>query len=84
MLKWAIELYPGVFPADHKFEIIRHNVGLRPSRIGGPRVEAESRNGRLVVHGYGIGGWGYQASMGLAEKVVELLEQGLVAEKAKL
>jgi hypothetical protein len=36
-------------------DIVRHNVGLRPSRHGGPRLEAEvmSEIG-LVVHNYGI------------------------------
>lgn len=35
-------------------DIVRHNVGLRPSRTGGPRVEAENLEGvGLVVHNYG-------------------------------
>jgi len=36
-------------------EILRHNVGLRPSRRGGPRLEAENMHGvGLIVHNYGI------------------------------
>jgi D-amino-acid oxidase len=36
-------------------DIVRHNVGLRPSREGGPRLEAENMNDiGLVVHNYGI------------------------------
>jgi hypothetical protein len=36
-------------------DIIRHNVGLRPSRRGGPRLEAEYiADVGLVVHNYGI------------------------------
>ena len=35
-------------------DIVRHNVGLRPSRIGGPRVEVEDLSGvGLVIHNYG-------------------------------
>ena len=36
-------------------EILRHNVGLRPSRHGGPRLEAENMHGvGLIVHNYGM------------------------------
>jgi len=36
-------------------EILRHNVGLRPSRTGGPRLEAENmRDVGLIVHNYGM------------------------------
>lgn len=48
-------------PEDLK--VIRHGVGLRPSRKGGPRMEVEkSDDGLLVVHNYGASGAGYQAS----------------------
>lgn len=48
-------------PEDLK--VIRHGVGLRPSRVGGPRIETEVRpNGMLVLHNYGASGAGYQAS----------------------
>ena len=36
-------------------DVVRHNVGLRPSRHGGPRLEAEEMTDiGLVVHNYGI------------------------------
>jgi len=36
-------------------DIVKHNVGLRPSRRGGPRLEVEKMEGiGLVVHNYGI------------------------------
>ncbi len=36
-------------------DVVRHNVGLRPSRHGGPRLEAEQMTDiGLVVHNYGI------------------------------
>ncbi|KAH8895259.1 FAD dependent oxidoreductase [Thozetella sp. PMI_491] len=53
-------------------KIIRHGVGLRPSRRGGPRIEAERRAGYLVIHNYGASGAGYQASWGMAEYGVKL------------
>jgi D-amino-acid oxidase len=34
-------------------DIVRHGVGLRPSRHGGARVETEVRDYGLVVHNYG-------------------------------
>ena len=38
-------------------DVVRHNVGLRPSRHGGPRLEAERMTDiGLVVHNYGIKG----------------------------
>ena len=36
--------------------IIRHGVGLRPTRAAGPRVEFEMIQGLPVVHSYGHGG----------------------------
>ena len=60
-------------------DVVRHQVGLRPYRKGGVRVEREKIEGRWVVHNYGHGGWGYQGSYGCAERVVELVEE-IVAE----
>jgi D-amino-acid oxidase len=39
-------------------EVVRHTVGLRPAREGGPRVEEENVDGVWVVHNYGHGGYG--------------------------
>jgi hypothetical protein len=69
-------------------EIVSHNVGLRPSRDGGVRLQVEKRPlgpatlaprfvGRkrdvTVVHAYGPGGTGYQSSIGLAQKCGDLV-----------
>ncbi|EXJ80329.1 hypothetical protein A1O1_08473 [Capronia coronata CBS 617.96] len=43
-------------------QVISHNVGLRPSRKGGARVELEKRGGKLLIHNYGASGAGYQSS----------------------
>lgn len=72
--------------------VLRHNVGLRPAREGGPRLEAEqvrlpvssalsttalrSSTSRVatVIHAYGIGPAGFQASWGMAEDVLGLAQ----------
>lgn len=59
-------------PEDLK--VIQHGVGLRPSRKGGARIERELKGERLVVHNYGAGGAGYQASWGMAKNAVDLLQ----------
>ncbi|KAI9633475.1 D-amino acid oxidase [Dioszegia hungarica] len=63
-------------------DVIRHAVGFRPSRRGGPRLEAEEkRAGRksyTVVHAYGIGPAGYQASWGMAKEVSDIIGQIIV------
>ena len=65
--------------ADGGFEVLRHQVGFRPGRKGGPRVEVEKEKvcSVWVVHSYGHGSGGFQASIGCAERVVELVEQFL-------
>jgi len=62
----AVELCPslttpgnGGIPGKTGIEalsIIRHGVGLRPTRAAGPRVEFEMIQGLPVVHAYGHGG----------------------------
>jgi D-amino-acid oxidase len=58
-------------------DIIRHGVGLRPMRNGGPRIEKDQVEGVPVVHNYGHGGFGYQASFGCASMAVSLVEEVL-------
>lgn len=58
-------------------EVIRHVVGLRPSRKGGVRLEKEILGDMIVVHNYGHGGYGYQVSYACAEDVVELVERNM-------
>ena len=55
--------------------VIRHGVGLRPARHGGPRIELETFSGLELVHCYGHAGAGYQQSYGSAVEVLSLLEQ---------
>jgi len=59
-------------------------AGLRPSRIGGARIEKEVLSrGQTVVHNYGAGGTGYQAGMGMAKSAVDLAMDSLSSLQAK-
>lgn len=64
-------------------DIIRHGVGLRPLRDGGPRVETDLIEGVNVVHNFGHGGGGYQMSYGSAKTAVRLVGD-VLSEKARL
>lgn len=48
-------------------------VGIRPVRDAGVRLQAVAIDGRCVVHNYGHGGAGFTLSWGCAEDVVRLV-----------
>lgn len=50
--------------------------GLRPFRVGGPRVEREPESSR-IVHAYGHGGAGWSLAFGSAAECVALVEDVL-------
>ncbi|KAK1921030.1 hypothetical protein DB88DRAFT_501974 [Papiliotrema laurentii] len=95
ILQACFDLEPLLAPQGggwRDIEVISHNVGLRPARDGGARVELEKkvvgsatrRVGRPnsadkkqvgVVHAYGFGSAGFQASLGAAEEVVQLTNE---------
>jgi hypothetical protein len=62
--------------------VIAEGCGLRPARKGGIRLELEwvdgakvKRAGQIpVIHNYGHGGYGYQASWGCANRVLALID----------
>lgn len=87
-MKRAIEVSPSLVGKGQGIEgldIIRHGVGLRPLREGGPRVEKEVVDDVKVVHNYGHGGFGYQASFGCAEAAITLVKEVLQKKpRAKL
>ncbi|KAM3582821.1 D-amino acid oxidase [Umbelopsis sp. WA50703] len=63
-------------------DVVRQNVGLRPTREGGPRVENEiwtTSTGKpiLITHNYGHGGYGVQTSWGSAIAAAKLVVNGL-------
>lgn len=63
MLDNCKELVPELLDEKGSFKVISQQVGLRPSRTGGVRIEAESvevegLGNVYVVHCYGHGGAG--------------------------
>ena len=79
--KWAPEL----LNAKGEFDVVSVQVGLRPGRTGGARVELERTGDFVVCHSYGHAGAGYQNSVGSARKVVELLHKHFgIDSEAKL
>lgn len=53
--------------------VLSEQVGLRPYRQAGPRIERELRLGRTVIHNYGHGGDGMMLSWGCAKEVCALV-----------
>lgn len=54
-------------------KIIGTNVGIRPCRKSGVRLEAERFNDKLIVHNYGYGGSGLTLCFGGAKEVLDIL-----------
>lgn len=79
IMKRAVELCPALTGGKgiEALDIIRHGVGLRPTRISGVRIEKEKIGDTWVVHNYGHGGWGYQSSYGCSAAAKELVGQVL-------
>lgn len=78
IMKRAVEICPELVKPGQGAEglgVIRHVVGLRPLRVGGVRLEKEVIDGVKVVHNYGAGGFGYQASYGMATYAVRLVDE---------
>jgi glycine/D-amino acid oxidase-like deaminating enzyme len=62
-------------PTLEEIDLVKHQVGIRPEREGGPRVEAEVLpSGLRVVHTYGLTGGGYLYSFGMAKEVKKLAD----------
>lgn len=47
----SLPTYFSVNPAD--YDIVGHNVGIRPYRSTGMRIEKEIKDGQNIVHAYG-------------------------------
>ncbi|KAK2753250.1 hypothetical protein FQN54_007941 [Arachnomyces sp. PD_36] len=77
ILGWARGLAPELVRGGGELEVLKVQVGLRPGRKGGARVESEvlgGAKGMRVVHAYGHAGAGFQNSVGCARKVVRLVK----------
>jgi glycine/D-amino acid oxidase-like deaminating enzyme len=87
IMERAIKVAPSLVPEGAGIEalrVVRHQVGWRPVREGGPRVEKDEiidqELGPLkLVHAYGLSGYGFQTSYGVASHVVELVRSSLSA-----
>lgn len=90
IMRNAIRVCPDLVPPRAGIEslhVLRHQIGFRPHRNGGPRVDIEvleddRTSSPVVVHAYGVGSTGYQRSYGIANKVVRLVH-ALGSEKSQ-
>lgn len=65
-------------------EVTFDYVALRPGRKNGVRVEFKKYGDYDVIHNYGIGGAGFQASFGLAYEVARLAKEDFLRKNSKL
>ncbi|KAG9788830.1 hypothetical protein KCU88_g1747, partial [Aureobasidium melanogenum] len=85
LLETAATLFPDFVSDPSMFEVIGVNVGRRPWREGGMRIEPEGLGaGRYIVHGYGAGGRGYELSWGVAAKIAAIVEDCTQRPRASL
>ena len=92
ILERAKDFAPELLNAQGEFEVISEQVGLRPARKGGARIEVEevrlpgvtTGDAVVVCHAYGHAGAGYQNSIGSADKVVNLLNEHFIGSRSKL
>ena len=74
LLEQCIESFPEFVTKVQDFEVVCDNVGRRPFREGGTRIEVEHLSERqCIVHAYGSGGRGYELSWGIANEVAQLV-----------
>jgi len=75
MKRWRMAEIVSNVSKNGEFDILSTQVGFRPGRKGGPRVEIEGKVDDVwLVHSYGHAGGGYQASIGCAEEVAILVD----------
>lgn len=73
----ALDFAPPRAPAAMRVSVDRLidiTVGIRPFRAQGPRIEAERRYGKTLVHHYGHGGSGWSLCWGSAQRALALIE----------
>lgn len=73
-----------VFPKLDTSDIVRVNVGFRPARKGGSRVDKSLHEGLQVINAYGLGGSGFETSVGVARHALKLADLGRIAKSSKL
>ncbi|KAI3403870.1 DAO1 [Candida oxycetoniae] len=88
LINRAIKYAPEIVDPEYKnnpieIEIKQVNVGFRPFREDGPRVELDKHR-KWLIHEYGAGAGGYQGSYGLAQEVVKIVKDNLSKGNSKL
>jgi D-amino-acid oxidase len=71
LLEQAVRYFPDFVDDTRDFNVVKNNVGRRPWRQGGLRLETEPTTAGMVIHGYGAGGRGYELSWGAAARIVD-------------
>ncbi|GME93281.1 unnamed protein product [Ambrosiozyma monospora] len=91
ILRRAKLYVPQLFDDNGEVTIVREQVGFRPAREGGIRLELDDEFGKVnagtgvaLIHNYGHGGYGYQASYGCAQKVIGIVDDYLSGKKSTL
>ena len=81
LLQNSVRYFPDFVSRVEAFDIVKENVGRRPWREDGLRLETQHLpGGRRIIHGYGAGGRGYELSWGVAEKLLQLVQKTQVAK----
>lgn len=77
ILERAALLFPSLqkttLDGERYFDVVLTNVGFRPARKGGLRLEVERVEDDKVVHAYGAGGAGFELSYGVGMRVYDMV-----------
>lgn len=77
ILERCAPIAPELLDAEGEFDVLAVQVGLRPMRRGGPRMEVEwvgeGEGRKFICHCYGHGSAGYEGSVGVARTAVDLV-----------
>ncbi|CUM62817.1 uncharacterized protein PRCAT00000375001 [Priceomyces carsonii] len=81
LIQRASQWYPQYMKTNNNgkkyFDIKKINVGFRPAREGGLKLDIEQIDKTVIVNNYGAGGMGYELSYGSALEVYNLIEKNL-------
>lgn len=86
IVKSAQVMFPELFgEPEIGADIVQTNVGFRPARKGGSRIELEmvrdNNKDKAIVHAYGAGGMGYEMSYGIAKAVSQIVDSRTVLSR---
>lgn len=72
-----MKVYNLVPPESDISKYIGYNIGIRPARKGGPRIERENIRDKIVYHNYGHAGYGVTMAYGSAKLSVSMCANDL-------